>query len=211
MAWTYVTQLSELLAASAAKGWCILTDHCRPGLWAWVAIANLQSQVPGKTLSCLISWQRHRMHCFCSPPSFPWFPSSINPSSLLTDRLSSFYDQKLWWGCRWKCVLGQLGRGCFVATQRPPRCAFQLYQCRPYYKWYASWSRSSTHKMATTSIFIYFYLICSPHIVQNRAVVVYVQVYLTLYHTFYTYWLVLSVLPHCNVVRCTNFLNVLLT
>lgn len=61
-----------------------------------------------------------------------------------------------------------------------------------------------------------FYFISIPSFVhhvffKNGAVVVYVQVCLLLSHTFYTYCFVTSVFPCCGMVRCTNFLNVLLT
>lgn len=57
----------------------------------------------------------------------------------------------------------------------------------------------------------YFHpIICSSHIFKDRAVVTYVRVCLILYHTFYTYWLVISIFLCCSIISYTNFWNVLL-
>lgn len=203
MSWAYATQLSELLAESGAKGRSILPDLFRPILWAWVSVANFESQVSSKTLSCLISWPRCKMHCFCSPLSFPWFSSSINPISLLKDLLSNFLT-KIVMRVQMKMCPWLVGRGSFIITSSKLSCfSFNNTDC---YKWSASWNRSPTHKTTTISILIYFYpIICSSHIFKNRAMVTYVQVCLILCHTFYTYFLVLNISPYCNIVGCTNF------
>lgn len=214
MTWTYVTQLSELIAESAAEGRGVPTDHHRPqaksmglgihgqpGPWQDCLLPNLMAETWGYIASAPLS------------PSLD-FHQSINPTSLLVDLLPRIH---LWlkvvMRVQMKTCSQLVGRG----KSRGYTASSKMYRSNLNNTYnIISGLLPGVYPPCTKQPALAFYFISIPSFVhhvffKNGAVVVYVQVCLLLSHTFYTYCFVTSVFPCCGMVRCTNFLNVLLT